>query len=216
MKYLLITIFFLAAPFAHAYNPVEVSTELPFEEIVIQADEHGLKQSYLGTLEGYPEMYEFTLAEDSVLELQVKQRAAKDPSLFNLILVSVNPDTGRIKEVLRVNSDIEEREKVFDWSLGISLLKSEVAEIQVPEGMYRLEVSTPINEGNYELDFGIESNDNSYFGTFGTVWQVQRHFDYWWPRYLLSSFIFYQLGILLMIGGFVYVWRKRKETNNDS
>lgn len=216
MKFSLVVLLLFIAPLAHAYSPVTVDTEQPFEEILIQADELGLQQSYLGSLEGYPEMFEFFLEEDTVLQLQVKQRALKNPSLFNLILVSVNQDSGRIKEVLRVNSKVEERTKKFDWSLGVSLLKSEIEEVQVPAGLYRLEVSTPVNEGSYELDFGIESNDNSYLGTFATVWQVQRHYGYWWTQYLLSSFVFYQLGILLMVGGFVYVWRKRKEINNDS
>ncbi len=216
MKYFLVALVFLFAPLAEAYNPITVDAEQPFEEIFIEANERGLQQSYLGSLEGYPEMFEFLVPEDTVLQLQVKQRAAKEPSLFNLILVSVHPDTGRIKEQLRVNSSLEDRVREFDWLLGVSLLKSEVEEIQVPAGLYRLEVSTPINEGNYELDFGIESNDNSYFGTFGTIWQVQRHYEYWWTQYLLSSFVFYQLGIVLMIGGFVYAWRKRKESDHDS
>lgn len=216
MKYFLVALFFALAPVAHAYNPILIESELPFGEIVVAGDAEGLNQSYLGTLEGYPEMYEFTLEEDATIQIQIKQRAQKDAQQFNLILVSVHPDTERIKEIVRVNTPIEEREEEFIWSLGITQVKSEFQELDLEAGRYRVEVSSALNKGEYELDFGIEDNDNSYLGTFAAIWKVQRHFEYWIPRLFLSSFVLYQVGIIILIGGFFYTWRKRKDITNAS
>lgn len=216
MKYVLVALFLFLAPVAQAYNPVTVSADEPFAEIVIPMDEAGQKQSYLGTLDIYPHLYEFQLESDTTLQVQTRQRAMDDAEPINLILLSVHPDTERIAEVMRLNTPVEERTKDFVGSLGITVLESELVELELEAGLYRLEVSSPLNERAYELNFGAESNENSYFGTFGTIWEVQRHFGYWWTRYLLSTYVLYQLGIVLMLGGFVYVWRKRKETAHDS
>ena len=214
MKYYLVALGLFLAPLAHAYSPVTVDITEPFAEIVIPMDAVGQKQSYLGRLETYPHLYEFTLTESTSLSIQARQRKEDSAEPVNLILLAVEPATGRISEITRLNTPIAERETRFIGGLGISVIESEVLDVELDAGLYRLEVSTPLNQRPYELDFGLESNDSSYFSTFGTIWQVQRHFDYWWTRYLLSTFILYQLGIIAAGVGLWYTWRKRKEITN--
>lgn len=212
MKNILVALFLLLAPIAQAYNPITVDADKPFSQITISMDEVGQKQSYLGTLSGYPHLFEFVLEEDAVLEVQTRQRAIEESRPVNLILISVNPDTGRISEVVRSNAPIIERNQYSDRGLGISVIESELLELDLEAGLYRLEVSTSINDGPYELNFGNESNDNSYFGTFATISEVQRHFGYAWFDYFRSSFIYYQVGIVLMLSGFGYLLYRRKNT----
>ena len=191
-------------------------TDKPFEEIVISMNEEGQKQSYLGLLETYPHLYEFTLTEETVLQAQTRQRAEEGAYPVNLILVSVHPDTYSISEVARLNSPISERTEDFVESLGISVYESEWLEIELEPGLYRLEVSTPRNEDPYELNFGIDSVNNSYFGTFTTVWKVQHHFKYNWTQYFRSTYVLYQIGIIILLGGFFYVIKMRKKRNADT
>jgi hypothetical protein len=212
MKYILVALFLLLAPIAQAYNPTKIEVEEPFTVVVIPMDETGQRQSYLGTLESFPHLYEFTLAEATTLQIQTRQRAQADAEPVNLILLAVNPDTERISEIVRLNTPITERTRDFVGGLGITVIESDVVEVDLEAGVYRLEVSTPLNQRPYELDFGIASNDNTYFGTFATIWEVQRHFEYWWTRYLLSTFVLYQLGIVVMLLGLIYVIRLRKTT----
>lgn len=214
MKYILVVGALLFAPFIHAYNPMTIGSSQPFAEIAIPMDETGQKQSYLGTLKTYPHLYEFLLEETTSLEIQTRQRDVAEGVPVNLILLSVNPDTGRIAEIVRLNSPLEERTKKYNGNLGISLIESEVLELELDPGLYRLEVSTPLNQSPYELDFGLDSTDNSYFGTFSTIWQVQQHFGYWPIQYLFSTYILYQLGIIILLVSIWYTWRKRKKISH--
>jgi len=211
MKYLFVLSLFLIAPAASAFNPTTVVVDQPFEEILIPMGSEGQMQSYLGTLETYPHLYEFILEEPTTLEVRVRQRAEEVAGPVNLILLEVNPDTERISEIIRLNTPVIERNRDFVGSLGITVFESEWVAVELDAGIYRLEVSTPLNQSPYELDFGRESVANNYFGTFGTIWQVQRHFDYWWPRYLLSTYILYQIGIIIIAFGIRHTWRQRKQ-----
>lgn len=216
MKIFLVALSFFIAPIAQAYNPVFVDATSPFEEIVIPMDYAAQKQSYLGNLEGYPDLYEFTLTDSATLNVGVRQRASKDAVPVNLILLEVDQETERIKEIVRLNDALETRQKKFIGTLGITVYESERLEVDLMPGLYRLEVSTPLNKSPYELDFGLESIDNSYFGTFSTIWQVQKHFGYSPLRMLLSTYVLYQLGIIILIGGIWYTWRKRKQITHAS
>lgn len=214
MRYIILVMLLIFASDVSAYNPVFVHSDTPFQEIVIPMDSEGQKRSYLGTLDTYPHLYEFSLEEPTNLEIQTRQRRQGDAEPVNLILLSVHPDTERIGEIVRLNTPIEERATDFIVELGISVYESEWLQLELDPGLYRLEVSTPRNEDAYELDFGMASVENGYFGTFATIWQVQRHFDYWWTRYLLSTFVAYQVGIIVLLGGLLYTWRKRKHITN--
>lgn len=211
MKLILVALAFLVAPVAYAYNPVFVDAPTPFEEIIIPMDSEAQKQSYLGSLDGYPDLYEFTLSEASTLNLVVRQRVIRDAVPVNLILLSVDLETDRIKEIIRLNEPLESRHKKFIGTLGLHVYESERLVIDLDPGLYRLEVSTPLNTSPYELDFGLGSTDNSYFGMFSTVWNVQKHFGYSPLQYLFSTYILYQIGIVILVGGIWYTWRKRKQ-----
>jgi hypothetical protein len=206
-------LFFLATPVS-AYNPALVTVNEPFKEIVIPMDETGQQQSYLGQLETYPHLYEFTIAEATTLEMRTRQRTTRDANPINLIMLEIEPDTERIREVVRLNTPIVERTKNFDGQLGTRFFESEYISVALEPGLYRLEVSSPLNDIPYELDFGTDSTPNTYRGTFATIWTVQRHFDYWWTRYLMSTFILYHLGIVIVLSGMWYTWQRRKEMLN--
>lgn len=216
MKYSLVALFLFVAPLVHSYNPVEVITSTPFEEIIIQMDSEGQKQSYLGTLETYPHLYEFLIEETITLQVQTRQKLEEDALPVNLILLSVDPDTERISEIVRLNTPVDERNEVSVNELAIEVIESELLEVELEPGLYRLEVSTPLNESPYELNFGTESVDNSYFGMFGTVWEVQHHFGYSWTHFIFSTYVLYQIGIILLASGFYYTWRRRKEISSVS
>jgi hypothetical protein len=214
MRYIILVAVLIFANDVSAYAPLFVHNDTPFQEIVIPMDSEGQKRSYLGTLDTYPHLYEFALEEPARLEIQTKQRRHAEAEPVNLILLSVHPDTERISEIVRLNTPIDERNSNFIGALGITVYESEWLELELDPGLYRLEVSTPSNEDAYELDFGVASVENGYFGTMATIWQVQRHFDYWWTRYLLSTFVAYQVGIVVLVGGLLYTWRKRKIISN--
>jgi hypothetical protein len=214
MRYLYIFgLLFFASP-VMAYNPTLVTVVEPFAEIVIPMDEVAQQQSYLGELDTYPHLYEFTLEAATTLSVRTRQRAMKEVTPVNLIMLEIEPDTERIREVIRLNSPIVERTTNFDGQLGITMIESEFLEVDLEPGLYRLEVSSPLNNVSYELDFGSDTVSNTYHGTFATIWNVQRHFDYWYTRYFLSTFILYHFGIVLVLGGMWYTWKRRKELFN--
>lgn len=216
MKYSLVALFLFIAPVAHAFSPVMVEVGEPFEEIVIPMDEAGQKQSYLGILDNFPHLFEFAVTETSEIQVQLRQKGEPNAYAVNLILLSVDPDTKRISEIIRVNEPYSLRSERYMKERGISLVESEMIEQKLKPGLYRLEVSTAVNRSAYELDFGIEENSAGYFGNFGSIASVQSHFGFPWYRFFFSTYVLYQIGILLVLGGIGYTWYRQKHKKESS
>ena len=212
MKYILVTVVLSLATNAEAYNPVMITADEPYAEIVIPMDAENQQRSYLGLLEDFPHLYEFTLSESATLNIKTKQAVHDNSQPVNLILLSVSPNNSGIEEIVRLNTPVSERAESRNSLTAITTLDSDWLEVDLEPGLYRLEVSTPVNLGPYELDFGIDSVKNGYLGTFRAILDVQQHFGYSKTRFIMSTYVLYQLGIIILIGGIYYTWRRQKGT----
>jgi hypothetical protein len=61
------------------------------------------------------------------------------------------------------------------------------------------------------LIVGDEPEPSGFFAGFAHIYQVQRHFGYTPFHMLFSSFVYYTLGILLVLYGIYRTWQYRKE-----
>ena len=209
-KVLPLFIFLLTASTASAYNPIVVQPQEQYGVIAIEDDPY-IEHHFLGTLEDYPEMFEFTTDVSVDLSVRVLQRDSGKAVPFGLIMVRQNEDDGGVSEVARLNQPISEWVKVSDSVLGLDLLESARIEKSVSPGTYRVEVSTPDNKGKYMLVVGDESKRTGFFRTLAHIYTIQRHLGYTPFHLLLSSYFYYPLGMLLVLYCAYRVWRYRKE-----
>lgn len=188
----------------------------PYEIVPISADT-SIKHILLGVLEGFPVMYEIDVATTTTLSFQIDQLYQTDaePIPFSLMLVRQNDDDGGVTEVARIKAKAEDWQVRKDEVLGFSLWEQEVSTTSVEPGIYRLEISTAVNQGKYRLVMGEDLFDKTgYFSTLGQVRTTQKFFGFSIFRMLLSSYIYYPLGILLLLHGFYWVNRYRKTFKN--
>lgn len=200
---------FLTQPVV-AYNPTFVEPPEQYEPILLDDDPYSQKD-LLGTLEGFPELFEFTLSATVTLPVQIKQRAQTDLIPFRLIMVRVNEDGSGVTEVERFNQLPEEWQIVEYSHLGIELAETEQFEVTVGPGIYRVEIATSLNQGDYLLVFGDEPTDSGFFNTIVDAWVTQQHFGYSPLRILFSSLIYYPIGIVMLVMGIVYTWMRRNK-----
>jgi hypothetical protein len=192
---------------AHAYNPIVAEPTEAYEIIPITGDPFTERQ-YLGSLDGFPDMYELTTTVGFPLKVRVQQRSIDTPIPFSLIVVRQNDDNGGVSEIARFQE--EKWLTVEDSTLGITLLESSVFEKEIAPGTYRIEVSTPDNLGTYALVVGDELVTPGYIATLGDIRQLQKHFGYSVGSLLRSPYIFYPLGSILIIIGIILTRRYTK------
>ncbi len=209
MKTLILTglAFAIALPVL-AYDPVVANPGRAYEVISIETAPVA-KQEFLGTLEEFPEMYEFTTTEVMTLRAQVWQRYQEEPLSLSFIAVRQDDRGGGVTEVARVKQNPEDWEVARDGVLGMKFMQSAVMEREIQPGTYRVEVSTPVNQGNYLLVLGTEDTSVNYFSMLGNIWVTQQHFGHWPFRMLLSSYVYYPIGILFILYG-IYLTRQHR------
>lgn len=184
---------------AAAFEVASTEVAKPYDVVDITPDEYN-QVVHMGTLDGFPIMYEFTVDESTELSFQLQTLANLMPGgVFSLMIVRENDDGSGVTEVARqtaVKSDWQPRK---DTVYGLTFLDGEVLTLVYEPGTYRVEVSTPVNEGKYLLVAGQTADHLSYFSTLNRVYAIQSHFGYSFVRLLGSSYVYYPLGILLLL-----------------
>ena len=208
MKSIIIALAFLFALPVAAFSPVVSEPSIPYEAMIVENTDTFQERILLGDLEQFPDMYELAFDKASDITIQLKQRDTETLSPFSLLMVKVNED-GSVSEVFRHQTPVEEWSYINDMMLGFNLREDEVLVKSVEAGTYRLEVSTPINEGAYMLILGDEPTKDGFFKTLGGIFTTQQHFGFTWLRFLLSSYVHYPLGIIVVLAGILFTWRKR-------
>lgn len=195
-----------------AYELRLVEPEQPYQPVNLTLVEDATLA--LDVLEGYPTMYELTLVEPTSLPLTLLQKYnGREAEIAPLSLMVVRRTDRGVEEVLRTTgADAASWEMASYPELGLTLLES-AHSLELTPGTYRIEVSTPVNEGRYALILGEEST-SGYFGTLATIRQTQKHFGYSFVKMLQSPYVYYPLGIILLIGLFERTWRYRKKIIN--
>lgn len=208
MKSIVIILAILFALPVAAFSPTVSEPKIPYEEMIVDNSDTYQERILLGDLDQFPDMYEMVFDKGGDIKIQLKQRDTEELSPFSLLMVRVNDD-GSVGEVFRHQTPVEEWSYVNDMMLGFNLREDEVLTKSLEAGTYRLEVSTPTNEGAYMLILGDEPTKDSFFATLGGIFTTQQHFGFTWLRFLLSSYVHYPLGIIVVIAGILFTWRKR-------
>ncbi len=211
MKYILLSVaLFSLAVSAEAFSPIVTETEEPYEIITIE-NEPAKPAYYLGELQNYPVMYEVTSEESFLLNIKISQlMTSGELTPFSLITIRKNDRGGGVSEVGRLNFNREAWTVKKYPELGLSLWESESFSRDVEPGTYRIEISTPKNEGKYLIEFGSGEDTEGYFASLAGVRTLQKFYGYSIVKMLTSSLVYYPLGILFVLFLLQRTWKYRR------
>jgi len=196
-----------------AYTVFETDISQPYEIVPIEATPP-MQHDYLGTLVDYPVMYEITSEEPFTFEARVSQRV-DEVQPISLLLIRKNDRGGGVREVARMTVDPSEWIRRSDSKLGMTLLTSPAISEPVEPGTYRIEVSSPDNIGQYLLTVGEEETEPGYFAELGAIRQTQAYFGMGIFSMLKSSYVYYPIGILLLLFALYKTWSCRHLIHRD-
>ena len=213
MKYLfgLLAFLLLSAASVQAYELSVADIESPYDVVVIGGNPN-IQSAHLGELDNFPIMYEVVADSELTLTATVRQpyQGGQEPLALALIAVRDNDDGSGVTEVARLRPTISEWEVVKDSPLGLTFWESESLQAVVEPGIYRIEVSSPVNQGRYLLFVGAEKDSSGYWQTLGNVRTTQKFFGYSFVKLLTSTYVYYPLGILLILFAIHRTWKCRK------
>ncbi len=205
MRTLLTLAVFIIPVSVSAFIASETDVSQPYEIVPIEVAMPE-QISFLGTLNDFPVMYEIQSDEPFTFTATLAQPLTQKSQPFSLLLIRRN-DPGGVTEIVRRPFVVKNWSTRRDALLGVSFLQSPTLTEEVDPGTYRLEVSTPDNQGQYMLTVGTEPAEVGYFDQLGYIRQTQLYFGYGFFSMLKSSLVYYPLGILLLLLGIFQTWR---------
>jgi hypothetical protein len=214
MRAFLILALFILPTSVLAFIASETDISQPYEIVPIEVTMPE-QIAFLGTLNDFPVMYEIRSDEPFTFTAALAQPLKQESQPFSLLLVRRNDRGGGVTEVARQPFVSQDWSTVRDSLLGISFLQSPTLTEEVGPGTYRLEVSTPDNQGQYMFTVGTKQAEVGYFEQLGYIRQTQVYFGYGFFSMLKSAFVYYPLGIILLLLGIFQTWRftRRQQVN---
>lgn len=190
-----------------AFSPTISSPILPYEVLTMDSS-IATEQVYLGELKGDPHMYEFTLGKETDLVVTMVQKQGDNLPL-SLIVVRSNDNNRGVSEIGRLTAKETTWLSYKDGVLGLQLSRSDTFTKTLGSGVYRIEVSTAENAGQYMLVVGSKPEDLGYFKTLSNIRLTQAFFGKSILSMLFSSYIYYPIGIVVLLYLIFLTWRKK-------
>jgi hypothetical protein len=194
----LLALFITTSEKVSAYNPSINDTAIPYEIYVMDSNIK-TQAEYLGSLDGDPHMYEFTIGESVELTLNLRQLEATELIPFSIIIVKQNSKNAGVVEVGRISEKDARWQTEFEPGLGLTFLRGETFIADMTPGVYLVEVSTPVNYGSYLLTVGDEPLKVGYFKTLQDVRTIQKFFNKSIFLMLKSSYLLYPTVIIILL-----------------
>ncbi len=197
----------MVAGTAKAYSVHRLPVAEPYAVLPIDITKPEL-QLYVGELDGFPEMYEITVAKEMLLELGIRAVDAGMADKRNLsgILIRDKAERG-VEEVARLSKEDVAWSKVTDPNSGLEYFDGPLFARVVPPGTYRIEISTPANEGRYMLAVGDPEAGGGYFEKLAGVAALYDFYGHSKLAMIRSPLVHYPLGIILVMIGLFLTWR---------
>ncbi len=195
-----------------AAGPIVHDPQRPYEPLPVDA-EIEKEQLYLGELTGDPHMYEVSLTEEKEFSIKLLQLDLPTTTPFSFILVRDNGNNRGVSEIGRVRGQEVVWKSYRDSTFALRFKQGLEYSSTLSPGVYRFEISTPDNFGKYLIILGTDQPESGYFEDIGYISAVQRFFDYSALRIMLSSYVLYPIGsviIIILIMGTWYMTRRPK------
>ncbi len=192
-------------PTVWAYEVSLPGAVLPYE-VMVQEGSPEREHLILGTLNGDPVMYEIT--SDVQFTLTVEIRAVPGGEAqpqFSGIIVRQNEELG-VAEVARLRATETNWPPVRDKVTGLTYQAGPFWSESEHAGTYRIEVSTPTNQGAYMLQLGTVPERVGYRATVRSIATVYDFYGVSKFRMFNSPYIHYPVGIVVVLGLILATW----------
>ena len=206
----LIVVLFSLIPRTQAFVAVVETVPTQYEVITIQNPE--IEQLILGELTDAPEMFE--IVSEVPFTLTAEIRAVPNTSGANLPqlggIIILQKEIRGVEEVARLNASDAAWTVVTDPESGLVYQAGPYFSEPVPAGTYRIEVSSPNNKGKYLLLIGNQKDENGYFASLSDIKRAYAFYDLSTIRMVSSPYVFYPLGIMMILSLIVGTWFFRR------
>lgn len=213
-KLLFIFVWLLLLPFVVWGMLVERVDLAEVEEFYLDEQILG-EQIFLGQLTGEPHLYVVTFNEANTLTLALNAPVVDEEVLLSIMVVKDAPVRG-VEAVARLGARDVEWPTVTDSRTRVTYRSGQRYQAELEAGTYRIEISTPLNEGKYELRFG-ESGSVSWWQEFRAMRELQRWYGTPWWKIISSSLIYIPLFTFVIASLSVWFgyrrWRRHEKTN---
>lgn len=192
---------------AFAYQATTFVPTVPYEVYEIDGFPE-VERVFLGELQDFPDMYQFQSDVAFLLTVTLDAVPSESTPLFSGIVIR-DVESG-VEEVARLRATEATWDVVRDQVTRLERLQGPVYQAELPAGTYRIEVSTPDNQGKYWLTIGHTRSSEGYFATLGHIATVYDWYGASALTMLRVPLIFYPLGILVILGLFAATWYWRR------
>jgi hypothetical protein len=191
---------------AHAFDAVLQTVPTQYEVITIENPE--TEQLILGELQDAPEMYEVVSENPFTLTFEIRAVPDTDASLppqLGGIIIKQKEIRG-VEEIARLNATDSEWTVVTDKATGLKYQAGGYYSESVEPGTYRIEISSPNNQGKYMLLVGNNPDENGYFASLADIKMMYQFYELSTLRMFSSPYVHYPLGIIVLLGLIVGTW----------
>jgi len=209
MRVLLFTLCVFALPVvADAHRPVVMQPETVAD--VYEVSDPEISRAFYGELDDFPHTFQIRATSSFRLYVQVLEPDREDAQNDHAGIIIRERDDGRgVEEVARLRPSEASWESFYEFFGGDSYLEGPEFNQEVGPGVYRVEVSTPVNDGKYVLAIGkIEDFSGvGYFETLKGIYGAKQMMGRSPLTMLYSPFVFVPLLVLIIT---LFVYRRYK------
>lgn len=158
--------------------------------------------TYYGELTDWPHTFTFVVSTPTPVQYTVA--TAADGAPVSLLLV--REARRGVEEVARQNGATVAWQALRDPRLGVALRQAPTIETTLDPGRYKLEISSPVNQGKYQLAVGAGSS-GGYWATIRDTFVVHNFYGHW-----SSAFATWRVLLLgLLVAGLGWwLWRRSR------
>lgn len=197
---------------AEAFDAVLQTVPTQYEVITIENPE--IEQLILGELQDAPEMFEVVSENPFTLTFEIRavpDTDATTPQLSGIVIKQ--KEIRGVEEIARLNATDSNWELVTDSASGLRYQTGGYYSESVEAGTYRIEISSPNNQGKYMLLVGNSPDENGYFASLSDVKMVYQFYGLSVLRMFSSPYVHYPLGIIVLLGliGGTWYWQRNQK-----
>jgi hypothetical protein len=207
MRILSILLPFFLPLCAFAYG--SVIAEFQSQTVIVPIENPNDAQEFFGHLLGFPQTFYFEVKQS--LPFKAEVFVGDVPSQKNDVsIIIVKQEKRGVSEVGRTLVTTQSWKPVYDRMLVESFRNGGALNADLQPGKYKLEVSSPNNEGIYRLVLGTDKIHRGYFANVQALFAVKSLFGHSKFGTLLSPLLYIPLLVLSIIGGLFFIHKKRR------
>jgi len=207
MRVLLLFVLIFLPVFVFAY--VSVIAKPSNATVVLSIADSKASQEFFGRLDDFPHTFEFEVNETFPFKAAIF--VPDWPVQKNDVsIILVKEERRGVSEIGRTSIKAVPWESQYDSMIVESFRSGGSLETSIEPGRYKLEVSSPNNEGKYRLVLGTEKIDRNYFIDLRVLFEVTEFLENSKLGTIRSPLLYWPLLIVLIGAVCIFIYKKRK------